>query len=179
MVQTKQAVTSRSWLQVFTLGAAAATGAFYDFHPSQNSQWATDVVGVWQQYKVMYVDVQWIPAYRDFSFTNASAIQIQPMFVWTDPVDNSVPAAVGTALNRDTVQVRSALEPFTLRIVPVILDSLSAGTSLTPASRLWLSVGSNPTMYGLKIFMDNCNNAGATVLGQFLFKAVVGLRGTT
>jgi hypothetical protein len=168
--------SNRKFTNVFTLGAAAATGLFIDFHPSQCSNWTTDYSNAFGEYRVTHAQVRWIPAYADFSFSNNAAIQIQPMYVWGDPIDNGTPSVISDALQRDNVAVMNALRPWTKTVRPSLLQDTSVGNDIVPASRVWLTIGSAPVMYGLKIFMDNCGNANATVMGQFLVTVYYQLR---
>lgn len=154
------------------------TGLWIDFKPSQTANFATDFGSLFSLFRVLSADVVWHPAATQLPLTNALTFTLQPMLTAFNPVDNTVPAASSTMYQEDDMQIHNLLVPWRHRYFPKYLGSLSAGNDVLSSSKAWLSIASDPSCYGLKVFIPNCGNAGATVVGQFLVTIRFSLRDT-
>lgn len=153
-----------------TLAAAAGTGIFLSGSPFQAINFTTDFGSLFELYRPLRTEISWVPAVNVNDFVNATPLDLQPMFVGFTPTKTTAPASVNDLLEMQTMRSFPLFKPWKYGFTPSVAYSLSTGNAFPPGPSTWLSIGSNPQMNGLRVWVDNCGNAATSTVGSFVYK---------
>lgn len=143
----------------------------------QNMSNYSDFTDLYAQVKVTSVLVEFFPAVTQytenvdaFATTNVSAAPV--MYVAFDPIDNTPWASMtgdGQVLEYTKRMQFSPYRRWRKRFYPTVLQSLSSGNNAVPTKKVWLNIGSNPTLYGIKVYVPYSGQGTGSFIGQFVF----------
>lgn len=159
----------RSAIQTLTLNAAAGTGFFFAASPAQAINFSTDFGSLFELYRPIRTHFRFIPSTTTNDLVNLTPLDFQPMLLQKSITVATAPASSGEMYQAQTLIVKEMMHPWTVTVVPSLAVALNSGNAYPPASQSWISIGSSPQMNGLRLWIDNCGNAGATSIGSVIY----------
>ncbi len=168
MLKSNSMIIRRGYTTNFTLTAGAATGAYLGFSPANLSSFAADFGSTFELCRVLRAEIQWVPAVNVVQAVNTQPLSLTPMYTAFTSTTTSAPTTSGQVLSYNTARTYPSWRPWRQSVIPTVAVAFNSGNQYNPSTMSWQSIGSNPQMNGMLIFVDSCGNAGATYIGAFV-----------
>lgn len=165
ILQIKRATST-----VLTLPAAAGLGQFFSASPVNAINFATDFGSLFEMYRMKRVRFTFVPSTNNNDLVNLTPLDYQPMLIAWSPTITSTPASSSDLYQMESLRVKQLSEKWSVSFTPSIAVALNSGNSYVPAPSQWVSIGSSPQFNGLRLWIDNCGQAGNTTIGTMIYE---------
>lgn len=168
----------RTYVTIVSSQTTGGSGFYFSANPSSTPNFDTDFGNVFSLYKAISTTFHWIPCVNTNELVSGDTLNLTPCYTTVDPTQTNVPTTESEMLQTGAFKVAPLWKEWKRTIRPSLAMSLNSGNAFPPASNFWVSIGSDPQMNGLRMFVPDMGQAAATPLGRMLVTCVFKLTGT-
>jgi hypothetical protein len=168
----------RTQVSILATGATGSTGFFFSAAPNTAPNFDTDFGSLFSLFRPIRTTFRFIPALNTNEVASGDTVFMTPMYSVLDPSVTTVPTAEADLLQCGSLVTHMQGKVWSRTTVPSLAVALNSGFALPPASNYWISIGSDPQMNGLRLFVPDMGQAAAIPLGRMMIIFEFELTGT-
>ncbi len=164
----RPATIRRSQVTIVASQATGNSGFFFTANPSSSPNFDAEFGVLFSVYKAIRTTFQWVPCNNTNELVSGDTVFATPVYTVVDPAVTSVPTTEADMLQYGSFRATPMWQPWRRTIRPSIAMSLNSGNAFPPASNFWVSIGSDPQMNGLRMYVPDMGQSAATPLGRMI-----------
>jgi len=169
----------RSQVTICSTGASGGTGFFFTANPSSSPNFDAEFGPLFSIFKAMRTTFRWYPGSNTNEITSGDLVQASPVYTVVDPAITTVPTTEADLMQYGSLKVTPMWRAWARTIRPSLAIALNSGNSYPPASNFWVSIGSDPQMNGLRMFVPDLGQTAVTYLGRMITTFEFQVNGTS
>lgn len=166
-------------MTIVTSQATGGSGFFFTANPSASPNFDAEFGALFTIYKAIRTTFHWFPASNTNELASGDAVFATPVYTVVDPTVTTVPTTESDMLQYGSFKATPMWKEWKRTIRPSLAISLNSGNSFPPASNFWVSIGSDPQMNGLRMFVPDMGQTAVTPLGRMIVTFHFQVNGTS
>lgn len=158
----------RTQVTVVTSATTGSSGFFFTAAPNTAPNFDTDFGGLFSLFRPVRTTFKFIPALNTNEIASGDTVFMTPIYTVLDPSVTTVPTTESEMLQCGSMKTHMQGRPWSRSTCPSLAVSLNSGFALPPARNYWISIGSDPQMNGLRMFVPDMGQAAAIPLGRMM-----------
>ena len=159
---------SRTQVTVVSTQTTGSSGFFFTAAPNTAPNFDTDFGSLFSLFRPVRTVFRFIPALNVNEVASGDTVFMTPMYTALDPSVTTVPTTEADLLQCGSCKVHMQGKVWSRSTIPSVAVALNSGFALPPASNLWISIGSDPQMNGLRMFVPDMGQSAAIPLGRMM-----------